>query len=57
LIECETENNNNLYKKAKNNLEIKTIRIKLENIIFDKLRLNDEIENKYKFYRRGKNKN
>jgi hypothetical protein len=27
------EKNNNLYKKAKNNLEIKTIGLKLKNII------------------------
>jgi len=29
----EIENNNNLYKKAKNNLEIKTIGPKLKNIM------------------------
>jgi hypothetical protein len=32
--------------QRKKNLKIKRIRIKLKNIIFYKLRLNDEIENK-----------
>jgi hypothetical protein len=33
-------------KRIRIKLEIKRIRIKLENIIFDKLGLNDEIKNK-----------
>jgi hypothetical protein len=50
--------NKSLTKRPKKKkLEIKIMRIKLENIIFGKLRLNDEIETKYNFYRRGKNKN
>jgi hypothetical protein len=38
-------------------LEIQKMRTTLKNIIFDKLRLNDEIENKQNFYRMTKTKN
>ena len=40
----EIESQKNFYKKAKKKIEIKRIRIKFEIIIYDKLRLNDEIE-------------
>jgi hypothetical protein len=41
------EKNNKFYKKIKKKkLEIQIIKIKLENIIFDKLGFNDKIENK-----------
>ena len=33
-------------------METKRMRIKLENVISRKLRLNDEIENKYDFYKK-----
>jgi hypothetical protein len=33
------------------------MKMKLENIIFDKLRFNDEIENKQNFYKKTKIKN
>jgi hypothetical protein len=36
-----------------NKLEIKGIKIKLEKIIFGKLGLDDEIENKSNFYKRS----
>jgi hypothetical protein len=38
-------------------LEIQKMRTTLKNIIFDKLGLNDEIENKQNFYRMTKTKN
>jgi len=46
----------NQFKK-KDNKTIKRIRIKLKKIAYHKLGLNDEIENKSKFYKRAKNKN
>jgi hypothetical protein len=39
------------------NKRIKRMRIKLKKIIYHKLGLNDEIENKSKFYKWFKNKN
>jgi hypothetical protein len=44
---------NNLNKKGK---KIKRIRTKLKIIIHNKLKLNDEIENKKYFYKRVKEK-
>jgi hypothetical protein len=38
-------------------VEIQRMRIKLQNIIFGKLELNDEIENKQNFYKKIKTKN
>jgi hypothetical protein len=38
-------------------VEIQRMRIKLQNIIFCKLELNDEIENKQNFYKKIKTKN
>jgi hypothetical protein len=43
-LKDEIESRKNFYKKAKKKIEIKRIRIKFEIIIYDKLRLNDEIE-------------
>jgi hypothetical protein len=40
------ENHSNFYKKTKKKIEIQIMKVKLENIIFDKLRLEDDIENK-----------
>jgi hypothetical protein len=38
--------NKTFTKGSKKELEIQKMRMKLKNLIFDKLRLNDEIENK-----------
>jgi hypothetical protein len=43
LLECEIEKKNQFNKRIK---KIKRTRIKLKKIIYDKLRLKDEIENK-----------
>jgi len=43
-LKDEIESRKNFYKKVKKKIEIKRIRIKFEIIIYDKLRLNDEIE-------------
>jgi hypothetical protein len=45
----------NLPKEIKKNN--KKIRIKLDKTTYSKLKLNDEIENESKFYKRTKNKN
>jgi hypothetical protein len=43
-LKDEIESQKNFYKRAKKKIEIKKIRIKFEKIIYNKLRLNDEIE-------------
>ena len=44
-----------LIKRPK--LKIQIIRIKLKNIIFDKLKFSNKIENKKNFYKKNKIKN
>jgi hypothetical protein len=44
-------------KKPRKKLEIQRIRTTLENIIFNKFRLNNKIKNKQNIYKRAKIKN
>jgi hypothetical protein len=44
--------NKTFIKIPRKKIEILRMRIELENIIFSNLRLNDEIENKSKFYKK-----
>jgi phosphoribosylamine-glycine ligase len=43
-LKDEIESQKNFYKRVMKKIEIKKIKIKFEIIIYDKLRLNDEIE-------------